>query len=187
MSSSIPAITLGAVQSSGRGQKSIPITGNDGKQVYLYPDALQVPFNASAFQNPDASRVSLCFTPTDSLKTMITALDEEIKQQLTPRLQEMFGSQADALEKQGEWYQSALKTSRMGYETLRTKVNLEGKNITRAWNARREAIPLPTDWSLYSVRPRLWIRSVYIMGKEAGLIIDTTDAQLEDIQRDCPF
>ena len=106
MPAAIPAITLGALQSSGRGQKSIPILGSDGKAVFLYPGALEVPFNASAYQNPEASRVNLCYTPTKDFEEQIKALDAEVQKQLQKRLSEMFGTQAGAIEKQGEWYQS---------------------------------------------------------------------------------
>ena len=187
MPAAIPAITLGALQSSGRGQKSIPILGSDGKPVYLYPGALEVPFNASAYQNPEASRVNLCYTPTKDFEEQIKALDAEVQKQLQKRLSEMFGTQAGAIEKQGEWYQSPLKTSSQGYVTVRTKTNLEGRHAVRCWNTRRESLEIPADWTLHQVRPKIWIRGVYIMGKEAGLILDTTDAQLEDIQRSCPF
>ena len=160
-SSSVPAINLGDVIVSGRGQKTIPIFCADGKPLYLYPGVMDIPFNASAYQNPEASRVNLCMTPNDTVIEQITQIEEELKRQLIPRLQEMFGSQASTLEKQDEWYQSPLKTNK-GYQTLRTKINLTGKYQTRVWNSRREALPLPSDWSAFQVRPKLWLRSIYI-------------------------
>ena len=186
MPTSAPAITLGDVQISGRGQKSIPVFGADGKPIYLFPGSMEVPFNASAFQNPDASRVTLCMNPTDSLTEQIHEIEKNVKNQLIPRLQELFGTQSAALQKQDEWFQSTITTNK-GYQTLRTKINLSGKYQTRVWNSRREAVALPSDWSAYQVRPKLWIRAVWIMGKECGLVIDCQDAQLEEIQRVCPF
>ena len=186
MPTSAPAITLGDVQISGRGQKSIPVFGADGKPIYLFPDSMDIPFNASAFQNPDASRVTLCMNPTDRLMEQIHEIEKNVKSQLVSRLQELFGAQSAILQKQDEWFQSTIKTNK-GYQTLRTKINLTGKYQTRVWNPRREALPLPSDWSAFQVRPKLWIRSVWIMGKECGLVIDCQDAQLEEIQRTCPF
>ena len=146
---------------------------------------MDVPFNAFAFQNPDASRVTLCMNPSDSLTEQIHEIEKNVKNHLVPRLQE-FGPQSAILQKQEEWYQSTIKTNK-GYQTLRTKTDLSGKYQTRVRNSRREALPLPSDWSAYQVRPKLWIRAVWIMGKACGLVIDCQDAQLEEIQRTCPF
>ena len=182
----VPSIRLGDLQISGRGQKSIPLYQADGKQLYVFPGTMDIPFNASAFQNSDATRVNLCMTPDDNLTDQIHAIEGEVKKQLIPRMQEMFGAQAGTLEKQDEWFQSVIKDSK-GYQTMRTKINLIGKYQTRVWNQRKESMPLPSDWSAFQVKPKLWIRAVWIMGKEAGLVIDCTDAQLEEIQRSCPF
>ena len=124
-------------------------------------------------------------TPDDDLIGRIHAIEGEVKKQLTPRLQEMFGAQAVTLGKQDEWFQSVIKASK-GYQTMRTKINLIGKHQTRVWK-NRESMPLLSDWSAFQVKPKLWIRAVWVMGKEAGLVIDCTDAQLEEIQRSCPF
>ena len=59
----IPQIKLGDLQSSSKGQKSIPISyANDqqGDRVFIFPGKLEVPFNPAAFQQPDATRLNLC-------------------------------------------------------------------------------------------------------------------------------
>ena len=95
--------------------------------MYLYPGRLEVPFNASAYQQPDAQRLNLCFTPTDDFKTLIQGIDEQVIAQLRPRLKELFGELADSMAETTSWYQSPLKISRNNYENVRTKINLDGK------------------------------------------------------------
>ena len=185
MSNSAPVITLGDVQISGKGAKSIPVYGADGKPIYLFPSSTGVPFNASSYNNIEANRVTLSMTPNEDLIDQIHCIENEMKNQLTPRLQDLFGAQSATLQKQDEWFQSVIKTNR-GYQTIKTKINLTGKYQTRAWNNRREALPLPSDWSDHNVKPKLWVRAVWIMGKQCGLVIDCQDAQLEEIKRVCP-
>ena len=187
MASGIPAFKVGALQTNGK-SKSLSIVGADGKpDVYLYPGFLQVPFNASAYQNPEASRLNLCFNVDDKFKAQIQALDAELKKQLKPRLQEIFGAAAATIEKGDDWYRSCLKVSSMGYETLRCKLNMEGKNCVRVWDHQRHAMEIPVDWSAWQVKPKIWVRGVYVIGKECGCILDVTDAQCTTIERSCPF
>ena len=186
MSSIASTITLGDVQISGKGAKSIPVYGADGKPIYLFPSSMSVPFNASSYNNIEANRITLSFTPTDELIEQIRDIEKEVKNQLSSRLPELFGSQSATLEKQDEWFQSVIKTNK-GYQTMKTKIDLTGKYQTRVWSIRREPLPLPSDWSDHNVKPKLWVRSIWIMGKECGLVIDCQDAQLEEIKRICPF
>ena len=115
-------------------------------------------------------------------------LDRKVKEQLTPRLVEMFGNSLGAtLEKQDEWFQSVLKPSKSGYSLLRTKINLEGKGAVRCWSKNKKTMEILVDWTLHQARPRLLIRNVWIMGKEAGITIDSTDVQLDHVEHICPF
>ena len=186
MASTIPAIKLGAVQAGGKGQKCIPVvSAEDGKAIYLSPGVLQVPYGASAYNDPDSQRLNLSFTPTEEFNAQITQLDEAIKAELKPRLQELFGSQADSVEQQ---YISPLKTSRMGLVGVRTKTNVGNyRQAVRCWDKGRNLMAIPQDWSAYAVSPRIWVKQLYILGKECGLILETVDALMEPLRYDCPF
>ena len=180
----IPQIILGDVQTSSKGQKSIPISyANDqGDRVFIFPGKLEVPFNPSAFQQPEASRLNLCFTPSDEFKTLIGAIDEQLRQQLLPRLKEAFGNQVDELN-----YHSPLKDAKNGYQHVRTKINLDGKGALRCWNTRKQLQAYPEDWTSVSVSPRIWVKSIYILGKECGLTLECLDISVDQKQITCPF
>ena len=180
----IPQIVLGNVHTSGKGQKSIPVSyANDkGDRVFVFPGRLDVPFNPTAYQQPDASRLNLCFTPSEEFRTLIEAIDEQIKAQLTPRLKEIFGEQASELT-----YNSPIKEGRNGYVNIRTKINMDGKGAIRIWNSRKQLQGPPDDWTAVSVSPRVWGKQVYVMNKEVGLILERPDICIEPKQVSCPF
>ena len=102
----VPQIKLGDLQTSSKGQRSIPISyANDrGERVFVFPGKQEVPCNPTAYQQPEASRLNLCFTPTPEFQSLVSAIDEQIRQQLQPRLKEIFGDQVDELN-----YNSPLK------------------------------------------------------------------------------
>ena len=73
----LTALQIGDVVTSGKGAKSAPFTSN-GKPVAANLEAMQIAFEPSAFQDPDATRVNIVFRPTDSVIHSLTELDEFI-------------------------------------------------------------------------------------------------------------
>ncbi len=71
----LTALQLGDVVTSGKGAKSAPFTSN-GKPVVANFEAMQIAFEPSAFQDPDATRVNMVFRPTDEVIHALTELDE---------------------------------------------------------------------------------------------------------------
>ena len=104
---SIPTITPGQVQTSWRGQKSIPIYDKEtGGSVHLAPGSLSVLFSASAYQDPEATRLNLCFSPSPELLEAVQELDKRIVEQVC--LMELFPPGAT------DWYRSPLKQGKKG-------------------------------------------------------------------------
>ena len=181
----VPQITLGEIQTSSKGARSIPISyaGDQRDRVFIFTGKQEVPFNPAAYQNAEATRVNLCFAPTDDFAALISAIDDQIKSQLAPRLKEIFGEQVGELS-----YNSPLKDGRNGYRRLQTKINLEGKGALRCWNSRKQLQATPEDWTSVSVSPRIWVKQVYLMGnKDCGLVLECLDVQLDHKQVACPF
>ena len=182
MSLCVPQIVLGEVHTSSKGQKSIPISyaSNQGDRVFIFPGKQDVPFSPAAYQQPDANRLNLCFgPPTEDFRATIAAIDEQIKAQLTERLKEIFDDGVTELT-----YHSPIKQTRNGLDNIRTKINVDALRI---WNGRKQLAPPPEDWGNVSVSPRIWVKQVYIMNKEAGLILECPDVCIEPKQISCPF
>ena len=112
----VPQIKLGELQTSSKGQKSLPVMyANEvqGDRVFIFPGRLEVPFKPTAYQQPEASRLNLCFAPTDEFKALILAIDEQIRIALHNRLKEVFGDQVEELS-----YHSPLKTQKIRISTF---------------------------------------------------------------------
>ena len=62
---------------TAKGAKQVPALYNDGSHVAWQVDEYcEIPFEHSAFGDPEANRVTLCFTPSEKLCTQITQLDQ---------------------------------------------------------------------------------------------------------------
>ena len=69
-------LKLGELITSGKGAKTIPLTTLDGKPVIWQPAECLTPcFEPSAFNDPEASRVNLSLTPSDSIEKHLKAVD----------------------------------------------------------------------------------------------------------------
>ena len=86
-----------------------------------------------------------------------------------------------------ERYQPAIKVSEKGYTTLRAKMNLSGPAKVRCWSADKTPREMPLDWSMADVSPRLAIKGLWVMAREFGLLVEMTDALIEERSVECPF
>ena len=70
---------------------------------------------------------------------------------------------------------------------LRTKINTKGAARARIWNAQGVETEPPENWKDALVKPKLHIRSLWIMGTTFGFTIECTDVQIVTPCRTCPF
>ena len=62
---------------TAKGAKQLPALYKDGSHVAWQVDEYcEIPFEPSAFGDPEANRVTLCFTPSEKLCTQIAQLDQ---------------------------------------------------------------------------------------------------------------
>ena len=61
---------------TAKGAKQLPALYTNGDPVAWQPEHfMEVPFEPSAFGDPEASRVTLCVTPSETLSAQISELD----------------------------------------------------------------------------------------------------------------
>ena len=85
-------LKLGELITSGKGAKSIQLTTIDGKAVIWQQSECLMPcFEPSAFNDPDATRVNLSVTPSDSIEKHLKALDSFLASQLATDSTKYFG------------------------------------------------------------------------------------------------
>ena len=179
------ALKLGELTLIGKGAKVAPLTSK-GDTLRWTPGPSQILFQPKAYNDPTASRVSVCFRSTSEIEEYVQELEAWILKEVASNPQVYLGqvcSEAQVRER----FTSALKTSEKGYTHLRAKMNLAGKQAVKCWDEHRKPRPHPEDWTTCEVRPCLHIKGIWVMSKDFGLLIEMADAMVSETVIDCPF
>ena len=172
---------------TAKGAKQLPVLYTNGDPVSWQPEQfMEVPFEPSAFGDPEASRVTLCFTPSEALSAQISEVDAWCIETIisTPGLLGVVLTPEQVKER----YASSLKTSEKGYQTLRTKMNKSGRYALQCYDTEKEKRSQPDTWRGCSIRPRLVFKGLWVMGKDFGSIIECTHCIVQQgAGDDCPF
>ena len=105
------------ITTNAKGAKTLPALCKNGTVItWQFSDPMEVPFDASAYNDPDgtANRVTLCVTPSAHMCATIAALDDWCIQALSENPTVLLGMQLSP-EQVKERYVSCLKTSEKGY------------------------------------------------------------------------
>jgi hypothetical protein len=178
-------LKLGEITLLGKGAKVTPLT-SDGAVLKWTPGSLPILFQPKAFNDPAATRVSVCFGSNSDIEDYIRTLEAWILKEVQSNPQKYLG-QACSPDRVREMFSSALKTNEKGYTHLRCKMNIAGKNAVRCWDEHKKPCPPPDDWTLYDVQPCLLIKGLWVMNKDFGLLIEMSDAQVGESSLMCPF
>ena len=176
------SLTLGEISLSGKGAKSVSIM----PATMWSPGELRVLWQPSGFNDPSANRVAISFTSTPEVEVDILQLENWVLETLAANPQKYFGQELSLVQLKGR-FTSAIKTSEKGYRSLRAKMNFTGKGAVQCWTAEKAKRELPEDWTACSVKPRLQIKSIWLMSREFGLLLEMSDALLEVVSVACPF
>ena len=189
MSIDTSALSLGEVVTTGKGAKQIPLYFRHGETVTWTPrDALQILFEPSAFNAPDASRVNLCLSVTPDVAHTLAGFDEWCINTLALESQRLFGTTLSVEEVRGR-YQPMLRTyEATGSQSMRLKINLTGRSRVRLWDTSKNPISAPPSWSQCSARCKIRLKGIWLMGKnEMGVLAEASDIMLDDTEAECPF
>jgi hypothetical protein len=179
------SLKLGEITLLGKGAKVTPLTSNGGILKWT-PGPLQILFQPKAFNDPTATRVSVCFKSTSEIEDYIEQLEAWILKEVSSNPQ-MYLGQACSEAQVRERFTSALKTSEKGCKHLRAKMNLAGKGQVRVWDENRRPRQAPEDWTMCEVQPCLIIKGLWVMSKDFGLLIEMADALVSESSQLCPF
>ena len=180
------ALKLGEVTLLGKGAKVAPLTSH-GEALMWRPGSLQILFQPKAFNDPTATRVSVCFKSTPEIEDYIHELEQWILKEVASNPTMYLGQSCTAAQVQ-ERFTSALKTSDKGYVHLRVKMNISGRSQVKCWDANtRLPRPPPDDWTLCEVTPFLQIKGLWVMSKDFGLLLEMSDALVSESSQLCPF
>ena len=181
------ALTLGDVVTTGKGAKQANICGLKGEAVAATLDVMQVAFAPSAYNDPEATRVSIVFRPSEAVLEQLGKVDDWIVTSVAENATKFFGKPKgfDAVK---EMYQPIVRPSEKYGPSIKAKLNISGPGEIRCWDEHRSMRDQPQEWKGASVKPRLWLRSLYFMGGSFGATLECTDVQiLSEASAECPF
>ena len=147
---------------TAKGANHLPALYINGDPVAWQPEPfMEVPFEPSAFGDPEASRVTLCFTPSETLSAQISNLDAWCIDTIipTPSLLGVVLTPQQVKER----YASSLKTSKKGYLTLRCTMNKSGRYALQCYDTEKEKRSQPDTWRGCSIRPRIVWKEIWMM------------------------
>ena len=180
----IPAITLGDLQTSTKGAKSVPLYIG-GKSAFLQASQLTPLFEPSAFNDPLATRVNLCLSTNETVEATLSQLDTHLVTLLTAASHKLFGFPLTETQVR-ERMQPSVRTSDKGYKSLRVKMNV-GRNGAQIFDIDKRQTSPPERWVGSKVSVRIFVRSVWLMNKEWGILYEAQAIQVEPPSVECPF
>jgi hypothetical protein len=183
----LAALALGDVCTSGKGAKSVPFWYPKREvPVFQPPEPLAVLYEPSGFNDATAERVNLVMRPTPELLGQLEALDNQIVAMLALDSVKYFAKPMTEAEVR-ERYSPLVKTSDKGYlPTFKAKMNIAGRGKVRIWDENRLPRDAPESWQSCRVVPRLSLRSLWMMSKEVGPLLEVSDVMvIEGVE--CPL
>ena len=129
-------LAFAPLTTTAKGAKQLPILYTNGANVVWQPDDfMEIPFEPSAYNDPEANRVTLCVTPSESVCDTISAHGWCI-QTLASNPAPLIGIQLTP-EQIRERFVSCLKTCEKGYKTLRMKMSKSGRYALQCYNTEK--------------------------------------------------
>jgi hypothetical protein len=183
----LDALTLGDVTVTGRGAKQVGICGPNSQIAAWTLDAMSVAYEPSAYQDPQATRVNIVFRPTPEILSFMDALDNWVLEQVASNSERIVGKpRSDAQLR--DMYQPIVKRSEKFPPQIKSQVNLEAPSALRCWDLEKNPRAAPSLWRDAVVKPRLWLRSLYLMNGCFGVTLECTDCQIvSEGSSQCPF
>ena len=179
----LDAWQIGDVVTSSKGTKSAALTA-DGQPIYLQlsPQAvpLSTPFGASSFNDEATNRKSIAFRCTPELEQFLARLDEFMESYLREHAERLFKGRVPE-------YRPCLQRNKDYPALIRCKINTAGQRACRYWTESHCPTDAPEDMRECGLVPRVQVKSLYIMGKEVGLVLDVTDLIVIPPAAWCPF
>ena len=141
---------------------------------------LTTPFGASSFNNEETNRKTVDFRVTPELEEFLHRLDAWACLYLADNSERLFKGRVPeyrpCLQKKGDYT-----------PTVRCKLNVAGQKACRFWSERCEKIEMPADLRECGLVPRVHAKSLYVMGREVGLVLEVTDLLCVLPTETCPF
>jgi len=176
------------VTSSGKGSKGADISLRDGSPAVVTLEGLQVAFEPSMFNDPQATRVNIVWRPNERVEAHLTELDEWIISAVAANPGKYFGK-ARSEDSIREAYTPIVKLSDKYPAQIKAKMNLTEPCKVRVWDEAKNLRDPPESWVDCTTAPRLKLRSLWFGAAQWGAVLECTDIQVltEESAAACPF
>ena len=144
------------------------------------------PIWTSNFSDKEWSRLPICFALTPEIENFQNLFQSWCIKTLAKKSQDLLGSQQTETQIK-EKFQSCVKTSEKGWTSFGCEMNIAGKNAVQCWTPERVKCSLPNSWRDCKLKPQLHVKSIYLMNKEYGPVIEVRHCLIEEIEPQCPF
>ncbi len=180
-------LKLGDLTVSSKGAKAIPVSTKTGQPlIWMHAESLSPCYQPSAYNDPDASRVNLCLQMTPSLAEQLKSFDTALIAAIAADSKKYFG-QALSVDEVKNRMQPSVKISDKGYDHWRVKMNLSGRGKVQCFGMDKNVRALPENWLVVTARPRVQLKSIWIMSKEIGVTYEVVACQIDESVQECPF
>ena len=184
----LASLALGDVTTTGKGAKQIPLNTVEGEPIIWRPkDALNVLFEPSAYNQPDATRVNLCLSVSPAVVSCLQDFDSWCVTTLAAQSSKLLGSQLTVEEVRHRFQPTIRIHEGSGNQSLRLKMNTTGRAAVRIWSPLGVQVAAPPCWTQCSARCRIRLKGFWMMAKDIGVIAECTDVQLDNAVAECPW
>jgi len=187
MSQMFADIQVHAAQAAKNG-KQAAIT-QDGEGWYIkFAGSYTTSFNASAFQDAEANRVTLSINADETLQNLAKEIDGFLLKAVQADPAKYMGKAMSAAEV-AAGYTPMLRQNAEYQPLVKVKLQKEGRYQVRCWTTSGERAPMPEDWREVTFTPRVWLKALWIAqgGKSWGAQLDLVDCLVEPQEVHCPF
>ena len=178
---------LHAAQPAKNGKQE-PLTRDGESWLITLPGSYTTGFNATAFQDPEANRVTLSITADEDLQQIAKDIDHCLVEKVRKDPDKYLGKSLTTAEAESG-YTPSLRTNGDYSPLVKVKLQKEGRYAVRCWTKSGERAPIPEDWREVLFTPRVWIKGLWIAqgGRNWGAQLEMIDCQIETQQVACPF
>ena len=178
---------LGDLIVTSKGAKQISVTTKTNSPlIWMHDDSLNVCYQPSAFNEPEATRVNICLGMTDSLAKQLNSFDESLIIAIAADSKKYFG-QILTIDEVKNRMQPSVRVSEKGFTHWRCKMNIAGRGKVQCYGMDKNVRDLPESWLECKVRPRVMLKSIWIMSKEIGILYEVVACQIDEQTKECPF
>ena len=149
-------------------------------QVTTPDKALHAPLAASAYNDPQATRTTICLSVHEELQASLSNVDAYFSDYIAKHSNRLFKGKPMT-------YKPLLQLKEDYPALFRAKINTGGSKACKFWTPQYGRCDPPLNLRECGLIPIGCFRSLWIMGSECGITVDVTDLLCDTSTEECPL